>query len=137
MYVSFFSSAIGLFIPQCPANLNTSRMNVCSFLVPPRFQTTRSARMEQSIGMNGHRTDKSHTPVVRGVLDLIAAQPIVVLDSAVKGSGSGSRSYYCPFGFRRWYYYFHRSGMARACVFFFRRRLFKSNPFSASERFDY
>jgi len=53
--------------------------------------------------MNGHRTDKSHTRVVRGVPDLIMAYPIVVLDSALKDSGSGSSSYYCRLDLRRWW----------------------------------
>jgi hypothetical protein len=93
-------------ILQCPANSITSRMqmmNVCSSLVPLHFQTTRSARMEQSTGMNGHLTDKSRTRPVRGVIDLIMAKPIVVLDSALKGFCSGSSSYYCRLDSRGWW----------------------------------
>jgi hypothetical protein len=98
-----FQSSLSL---QCPVNSTTSRtqtMNVCSFLAPLHFPTTRPARMEQSIGMNGHRTDKSHTRVVREVLLLIMAHPIVVLDSALKDFGSGSSSCYCRLDSRgRW-----------------------------------
>ena len=59
--------------------------------------------MEQSTGMNGHRTDKSHTRVVRRVKDLIVAKPIVVLDSALKGFYSGSSSYHYLLHSRRWW----------------------------------
>ena len=59
--------------------------------------------MEQSTGMNGHRTDKSHTRAVRGVIDLIMEEPIVVLDSALKDFCSGSSSYYCRLDSRGWW----------------------------------
>ena len=123
-------------IPQYVANSITSRiqtMNVCSFLVPHHFRTTRSARMEQSIGMNGHRTDKSHTRVARGVLiGLIMAHPIVVLDSALKGSGSGSSSYYCRLDSRGWWLTITSVGVdwqEGAFFFFFIVRYSRSNLF--------
>jgi hypothetical protein len=93
-------------IPQCPANSIMSRTqmtNVYSFLVPLHFQTTSPAKMEQSIGMNGHRTDSFRTRVVKRVIDLIMARPIAVLDSVRKDFGSGSLFYYCPSHSRRWW----------------------------------
>jgi hypothetical protein len=59
--------------------------------------------MDQSTGMNGHRTDISHTRVVRRVKDLIVEKPIVVLDSARKDFSSGSSSYYCRLDSRGWW----------------------------------
>jgi hypothetical protein len=120
-------------IPQCLVNSITSRiqtMNVCSFLVLHHFQTTRS--MELSIGMNRHRTDKSHTRVVRGVLiGLIVAHPIVVLDSALKGSGSGSSCYYCRLDSQGWWLSTITSvGVDwQEGAFFFVVRYSRSNPF--------
>jgi hypothetical protein len=75
--------------------------------------------------MNGLRTDKSHTRVVRGVLDLIMAHPIVVLDSVVKDSGSGSSSYYCRLDLRRWWLTITSIGVVlQEGAFFFRRPIF-------------
>ena len=78
--------------------------------------------MEQSIGMNGHRIDKFHTRVVRGVLGLIVVHPIVVLDSALKDSGSGSSSYYCHLDSRDWWLTFTSVGVEwqEGGFFFFR-----------------
>src|SRR5882757_6248743 len=92
-------------IPQCPENSIMSRirmMNVYLFPVPPHFQMTIPARVEQSIGMNGPRTDSFRTRVVRGVIELIKARPIVVLDSARKDLGSGSSSYHYRLDSRHW-----------------------------------
>ena len=59
--------------------------------------------MEQNTGMNGHPTDKSHTRLVRGVIDLIMEKLIVVLDSARKDFSSGSSFYYYLLDSQRWW----------------------------------
>ena len=114
-------------------------MNVCSFLVPLHFLTTRSARVEQSTGMNGHRTDKFHTRVVSKVIDLIVEKRIVVLGSARKDFCSGSSSYCCRLDSLGWLLTITSVGVEwqEGAFFLFFCPIFYELHLSALERFDY